>query len=255
MAAAGSGISPYLFVAAIDFGTTYSGYAFSSKDDFQKEPLKISANVWNAGGRNLMSHKAPTSLLLNPDKSFNSFGYEAENNFAQLSEDGEHHDYYFFHHFKMVLHNNKTLNRNTTVEVFGSKKTLTALEVFSLSIRYLKDDLMKTIEKMFGEIQNNDIRFVLTVPAIWDDKAKQFMREAAKKGGIREAQLSIALEPEAASIYCQNLPVERSGAGNESFLKVAKSGTKYMVLDLGGNYSVAKANLARHISKIVIERL
>lgn len=235
MAAAGGGISTHLFVAAIDFGTTYSGYAFSARDDFQKEPLKINANVWNAGARSLMSHKAPTALLLNPDKSFNSFGYDAENNFAQLAEDDEHHEYYFFHHFKMVLHNNKTLNRNTTVAVVGGDdRTLTALEVFSLSIRFLKDDLMGNIQKMVTGIHDRDIKYVLTVPAIWDDKAKQFMREAAKMGGIKETQLSIALEPEAASIFCQHLPVERAGAGNESFLKVAKSGTKYMVVDLGG---------------------
>jgi len=38
-----------LFVTALDFWTTYSGYAFSAKDDFEKEPFKINANVWNAG--------------------------------------------------------------------------------------------------------------------------------------------------------------------------------------------------------------
>jgi len=95
-----------LFVAAIDFGTTYSGYAFSAKDDFEKEPLKINANVWNAGARSLMSHKAPTALLLNPDKTFHSFGYDAENNYSQLAEDGDDFEgYYFFHRFKMILHN------------------------------------------------------------------------------------------------------------------------------------------------------
>jgi hypothetical protein len=31
----------YLFVAAIDIGRTYTGYAFSSRDDFKKDPLKI----------------------------------------------------------------------------------------------------------------------------------------------------------------------------------------------------------------------
>ena len=30
-----------LVVAAIDFGTTYSGYAFSFKHDYEKEPTKV----------------------------------------------------------------------------------------------------------------------------------------------------------------------------------------------------------------------
>jgi len=97
-----------LFVAAIDFGTTYSGYAFSSKDGFKQEPLKVVSNVWNAGTRSLISHKAPTALLLNPDKTFKAFGYEAENQYIELSEeDKDVQKYYYFHRFKMVLHKNR----------------------------------------------------------------------------------------------------------------------------------------------------
>ena len=36
--------SNYLIVAAIDFGTAYSGYAFSKVDDFKKDPLKVFFN-------------------------------------------------------------------------------------------------------------------------------------------------------------------------------------------------------------------
>lgn len=32
-----------------------------------------------------------------------------------------------------------------------------------------------------GEFDNNDVRWVITVPAIWKMPAKQFMREAAYK--------------------------------------------------------------------------
>jgi len=97
-----------LFVAAIDIGTTYSGYAFSSKDDFRTEPLKITANNWSAGSGCLISHKTPSALLLYPDESFHSFGYEAENKYLQLAEDDQNdfENYYFFRQFKMILHNN-----------------------------------------------------------------------------------------------------------------------------------------------------
>jgi len=94
-------------VSAIDFGTTYSGYAFSSKDEFEKNPLKISANVnWNSG--NMLSHKAPTAVLLNPDRSFNSFGYQAENNYSLIAgaDDENENEFFYFHRFKMILHKN-----------------------------------------------------------------------------------------------------------------------------------------------------
>jgi hypothetical protein len=61
-------------------------------------------------------------------------------------------------------------------------KPMQALTVFSLAIRYLKEHCfakMQAVRK--GMIQDEDIYFVLTVPAIWDDPAKQFMREAAEK--------------------------------------------------------------------------
>lgn len=97
-----------LFVAAIDFGTTYSGYAFSSKDDWEKEPLKIHANVWNAGTKSLLSTKAPTTLLLSPNKQFLAFGYDAETKYTDLAEDEDDFgSYYYFNCFKMLLHNNK----------------------------------------------------------------------------------------------------------------------------------------------------
>ena len=39
----------YICVAAIDFGTTYSGYAYSFRYDFETNPLKIIVNqAWNA---------------------------------------------------------------------------------------------------------------------------------------------------------------------------------------------------------------
>ena len=100
--------SKVMLVAAIDFGTTYSGYAFSLKHDYQKDPLKIHVNqAWNAGGRQLMSLKTPTCLLLDNNKKFVSFGYEAENKYADLAMDGEQNKYYYFYSFKMKLHNNK----------------------------------------------------------------------------------------------------------------------------------------------------
>lgn len=97
-----------LFVVGIDFGTTYSGYAFASKDDFKNDPPKISTNIWQ--GSKLLSLKAPTAVLLNADQEFEAFGYEAEKRFSDLLADGEHNDYYYFHQFKMLLHDQVCIN-------------------------------------------------------------------------------------------------------------------------------------------------
>lgn len=61
-------------------------------------------------------------------------------------------------------------------------KTMKALTVFTHAIRYLKDDLMSEVNKsMMIGMNDKDIHWVLTVPAIWEDASKQFMREAAEQ--------------------------------------------------------------------------
>ena len=56
-----------------------------------------------------------------------------------------------------------------------------ALVVFSAVIRYMKEHLQGECAKTVAGILDAEIKWVLTVPAIWADSAKQFMREAAEK--------------------------------------------------------------------------
>jgi hypothetical protein len=87
----------YLFVAAIDIGTTYSGYTSSSRDDFKKDPQKIVANqAWNAGSQRHFSLKTPTCLLLDDKEELVSFGYEAENKYSNIVIDRKQNEYLFF---------------------------------------------------------------------------------------------------------------------------------------------------------------
>ena len=105
----------FVVVAAIDFGTTYSGYAYSMKND----PMKISINQgWVAGSDRLISPKTPTCVLVNPQKQFDSFGYDAENKFLDLLDDGEEENWMFFRWFKMVLNNHKVVRKFLLVLLF-----------------------------------------------------------------------------------------------------------------------------------------
>lgn len=60
-------------------------------------------------------------------------------------------------------------------------KSLPALTVFSLAIKFLKNDLLQNCKDKLTDIYEKDIHWVLTTPAIWTDVAKQFMRKAAIK--------------------------------------------------------------------------
>lgn len=90
-------VSKSLIVASIDFGTAYSGYAYSNKSDW----TKVITHAWHGG--EYMTHKAPTTLLLKPNGEFAEFGFKAEKVYAELAEEEKHKDYYFFRRFKLIL--------------------------------------------------------------------------------------------------------------------------------------------------------
>ncbi|XP_052682429.1 heat shock 70 kDa protein 12A-like [Crassostrea angulata] len=220
-----------LIVAAIDIGTTFSGYAFSFGHQYMKDPLKISINLWTAGCGGVVSLKTSTCVLFDPKGEFHSFGYDAEDKYSELALDDNHHDWYYFRRFKMTLYKRMDLTRKTLIEDDKGMK-MKAIKVFSTAIGYLKDQMLTNCKKQMTGIEESDTTWVLTVPAIWDDKSKQFMREAAEEAGICRDKLVLALEPEAASLYCMHLPIHKDS--DNSTFGVFKSGEKYMVVDAGG---------------------
>jgi hypothetical protein len=58
-------------------------------------------------------------------------------------------------------------------------KEISAKLVIQLAIKYLRDHLLQLFKERNIGIKPDDIEWVLTVPAIWNDACKQFMRDAA----------------------------------------------------------------------------
>ncbi|NWI43054.1 HS12B protein, partial [Picathartes gymnocephalus] len=194
-------------VIAIDFGTSYSGYCFSLASGTDQ----IRQVYWGTE-HGLKTSKTPTSILFNQKQEFKYFGYDAVMKYKNLPS-SQADSWYFFQNFKMQLYNTVG-GRNVTagMELKASNgKLLPALTVFSESLRYLKEHALNTIkEASFQTVYDcEEITWVITVPAIWNAAAKQFMRLAAKEAGIISDMLSrnliIALEPEAASLWCKQL--------------------------------------------------
>lgn len=76
----------------------------------------------------------------------------------------------------------QNLNSDTKISDIRGRK-LPALKVFACAIAYLKNHLLDHLKKdnFIDHFKTKDIYWVLTVPAIWDDKAKLIMRSAAQK--------------------------------------------------------------------------
>nr|XP_022299845.1 heat shock 70 kDa protein 12A-like [Crassostrea virginica] len=224
----------YLLVAAIDFGTTYSGYAYSSREDFEKERTKAYLKQWVDPGSSMMYNKTSTCILFDESVNFSKFGFEAEAKYLDLIMDNEHRTWYFFRRFKMTLYDKQSSGDGWFIEDETGKQ-LPALVVFSESIKYLKQSLLEEAKKQQTDIVVDDIKWILTVPAIWSDPAKAFMRRAAVEAGIDTNILTIALEPEAAALFVKHLSVDRQldEEGGDLFRTFAP-GSKYIVVDAGG---------------------
>ena len=92
----------HFVIVAIDFGTTFSGYAFS----FTRDPDSIHMmRKWEGGDPGVINQKTPTSLLLTPEGKFHSFGFSARDNFHDLDYQ-ESKRWLYFEKFKMTLHYN-----------------------------------------------------------------------------------------------------------------------------------------------------
>ncbi|CAC5403314.1 unnamed protein product [Mytilus coruscus] len=132
----------------------------------------------------------------------------------------------------MNLYTREVITNDFMVEDV-SGKAMSAKKVFSASIEFLKDHFLlnlKTRGLLGTLVVENDIGWVLTIPAIWSEPAKKFMRTCAVKAGLGKKP-NIALEPEAASLFCQLAPfcsTPRDVRQNTC------PGLKFMIVDIGG---------------------
>ena len=81
-----------------------------------------------------------------------------------------------------TIHNGyflQRLTKDTMIPDITGKKEVKAIDVFKHAIKYFRDLMLSTIDKKGLGVKETNIRWVLTVPAIWSDSAKQFMTEAA----------------------------------------------------------------------------
>lgn len=86
---------------AIDVGTSYSGYAFS----FRNQPSNIRLNSWGTHANDGFSFKAPSAILLNKEYRLIAFGYDAEKKYANLILKERPDNYIFVKNFKTKLMN------------------------------------------------------------------------------------------------------------------------------------------------------
>ena len=74
------------------------------------------------------------------------------------------------------------MSRTTPISPINSKEEYYLVDVVALILKYLKDKLYDVL-RVSDKLDMSKIQFdwVVAVPAIWDNRGKQMMREAAYK--------------------------------------------------------------------------
>ncbi|XP_053388482.1 heat shock 70 kDa protein 12B-like, partial [Mercenaria mercenaria] len=221
-------------VVAVDFGTSGTGFAFQLRNDYEANHHKMYYDSYLSRNNN---RKNSTAVLISKDFSNSYFGVQAEDLYRRSKDPTK---WYFFRHFKMQMYRDKNhqdiCSGTKLKDVNGN--LLPAETVFGESLKCLIAEVYEMLEKANINILEHFTKWVITVPAIWNDGAKAVMRNAAALAGIKSRYLTIALEPEAAVIYyamTDERPNEPSGSVDQKMF--ARPGFTYMVADIGAGTS------------------
>ena len=186
-----------------------------------------------------------------------AFGDEAEVQYGHIPAEGRP-QYCFCKWFKMLLHSETTSSESDPViesDENGLRITLSAALALSIgvfkktAIDHLARTYRRTSSPAINTASSPDIVWILTVPAIWSDKAKYLMRCAAYNAKLvpnfDSNNLILCLEPEGISFAalfdasCDDTFI-RDYVGEESKESFStkdvfsRRGNKFLVVDAGG---------------------
>ena len=198
-------------IVSIDFGTSGIDYCFA----FNK-PGKIDLTYCGLPGTEGTDCKSPSEIIICENYKTIKFGGECKKYISQIKEKE-----YYFKNIKMHLYENKT-----EIQPENSQEKFPIFLIISKILTEIKTRALQKIKSYDENIKDKDIKWVVTVPAIWSNQNKQIMIEASLNAGLiqrnTENSLFLSYEPEAAAYYCQN--------GNI----LIPENKPYIVCDLGG---------------------
>ncbi|KAK0634379.1 hypothetical protein B0T17DRAFT_483713 [Bombardia bombarda] len=204
-------------IIGIDFGTTYSGVAWA---ETQRPDRRIAITSWPISETNRegeSSDKVPTKVRYAPGGAL-QWGFSIPIN----APEDEIQEW-----FKLDLDPSLREMNDGIKDAVQRGRDADKLVTDYLSA--LGDHLQYTLREKLGEgvVNNTHLEFVVTVPAIWSDLAKDRTRQAClRAAGLCASKFPIHLvsEPEAAAIYALH-------GLDPHHLKIGES---FVICDAGG---------------------
>ncbi|KAI7891307.1 uncharacterized protein EV154DRAFT_602615 [Mucor mucedo] len=254
-----NGNDGYDFIVAIDFGTTSSGCSYIKLRDNKGNPvttkiIKTIKEDWPEGNA-LEFEKVPTLLMYDKNMKPKYWGEEAK------LQARRHQDLSLLGNFKLFLCPDsleKFYGRNDDIQKLKErvgftekqgpkkdvKKEIFAVQIIADYLKLFKNHIIehiatKEMDDNFTHftrarlLKKYKMRYVITIPAMWNASARDTMAQAVVEAGmITRSELDrllIISEAEAAALSCENKFTEYFNKEEGSI-----DGTNFIVCDAGG---------------------
>jgi hypothetical protein len=258
---------------SIDIGTSSSGFAWAVCPNRTDQVItwNIKTREWERR-RDTNSIKTPTDILIKQQSPGGkwlpiAFGDDATTQWIEILDEHEGKeppdDIDLLRRFKMSLyseahsHSPMTNPRDAMVETAAGRQVPLAT-AFECAFSFMAEAALAHISSCLDRPQHtlvDDVFYIITVPAIWEEGARQFMLDVAKEAGLNpDGSLTIALESEVAAQACRVDIRDLVSLGEgETFLTVDAGGgtadfTVHTVIEDMSPTSPGRVNEATHRS-------
>ncbi|KAI9312722.1 hypothetical protein BX666DRAFT_1985910 [Dichotomocladium elegans] len=203
-------------VIGIDFGTTFSGcaYAYIQNDEV------VDVVRWPKQNNNVYPKTPTLNFYQGSSSQLTQWGNAARLEMQRPTARNS----VLLKQYKLYL------DENIAKDLPPLPNGLTIVDAIADYLRGFHEHVANELRKGFASnYSQHQYRYCLTVPAMWSDKAKSTMREAAIKAGLIDEQdhrnrLLLISEPEAAALYCE----KKCDQFN------LRHGDRFMICDAGG---------------------
>ncbi|KAK6820812.1 heat shock protein 12A [Apiospora arundinis] len=199
----GNSRSKAQLIVGIDFGTTFSGVAFAfATNNEAKEDI---ITEWPGAG-SYTKQKIPTVLYYDQYQKVVGWGPDIADALAPTGYPKPGVQKVEWFKLQLMLSGNTYIDPINLPPLPPGKSEIDVAADYLFKLRQaMRAALQKTLGEVFNREERN-IRYYLTVPAIWNDAGKAATRAAAIQAGFlrdeNDNRLTLVSEPEAAALFC-----------------------------------------------------
>ncbi|UNI24054.1 hypothetical protein JDV02_009833 [Purpureocillium takamizusanense] len=199
----GASKSKAQLIVGIDFGTTFSGVAFAfATNNEAKEDI---ITEWPGAG-SYTKQKIPTVLYYDQYQKVVGWGPDIADALAPTGYPKPGVQKVEWFKLQLMLSGNTYIDPINLPPLPPGKSEIDVAADYLFKLRQaMRSALQKTLGEVFNREERN-IRYYLTVPAIWNDAGKAATRAAAIQAGFlrdeNDNRLTLISEPEAAALFC-----------------------------------------------------